>query len=115
MFADKVALVTGGSRGIGAATCRALARHKAFVYINYHENQAAAEEVLASIRHDGGDGVGIQASVSDEAQVEQLFKTIRNNSGKLDFLVNNAGMIRDIYLAMMPMRDWSSVIETNLT
>src|SRR5580658_3299201 len=115
MFAQKTALVTGGSRGIGAATCRALARLGSFVYINHRHSEAAAEQVLASIREAGGDGATLRASVSDEAEVAQMFKTIRERSGRLDFLINNAGVIRDIYLGMMPLQDWQSVIDTNLT
>jgi 3-oxoacyl-[acyl-carrier protein] reductase len=114
MFAQKTALVTGGSRGIGAATCRALARHGAFVYINYHSREADAERVLASIREEGGDGLTMRASVSDEADVAQMFATIRQR-GRLDMLINNAGLLRDAYLGMMSLQDWQAVIDTNLT
>jgi 3-oxoacyl-[acyl-carrier protein] reductase len=115
MFNDRVALVTGGSRGLGAAICRVLARRKAFVYVNYHQNEAAAEQVLSSMRAEGGDGATVRADVHDENQVNDLFKTIRKNFGKIDFLVNNAGITRDGYLGMMPLSDWKSVIETNIT
>lgn len=114
MFADRIALVTGGSRGIGAATCRALARHGAFVYINYRDSEAAAASVLESIEQSGGRGAVVRASVRDDADVDQMFKTIRKQSGRLDMLVNNAGIIRDTYLGMMQPDDWSSVIDTNL-
>jgi len=115
MFAQKTALVTGGSRGIGAATCRALARHGAFVYINYFSREAEAERVLASIREEGGDGVALRASVRDETDVAQMFAAIRQRSGRLDLLINNAGLLRDAYLGMMSLQDWQTVIDTNLT
>ena len=115
MFAQKTALITGGSRGIGAATCRALARHGAFVYINYNSREADAERVLASIREAGGDGLTIRASVREEADVAQMFATIRKRDGRLDMLINNAGLLRDAYLGMMSLQDWQAVIDTNLT
>ena len=114
MFTGKVALVTGGSRGIGAAICRDLGRLNAFVYINYRENEAAAQQVLDSIRESGGNGAMVRAAVQNEAEVGQLFQTIRKDSGKLDLLVNNAGIIRDAYLGMMQPSDWTSVMDTNL-
>ena len=115
MFAQKIALVTGGSRGIGAATCVALARNHAFVYINYLNNEEAAKQVLEAVREAGSDGALVQAAVHDKTAVETMFRGIRNSSGRLDLLVNNAGVIRDVHLGMMSLEDWTSVIDTNLT
>ena len=115
MFSGKIALVTGGSRGIGAAVCRDLARHKAYVYINYLQNQAAAEDVLEAVRQAGGEGETLQASVADPDAVIDMFKAIKKGSGKLDLLVNNAGILRDGLLGMMPTKDWTDVLDTNLT
>jgi len=114
-FAGKIALVTGGSRGIGAATCRTLARDGAFVYINYRSRAEEAAQILDAIRESGGDGALAPASVSDPDQVAAMFKIIREQHGRLDLLVNNAGVMRDTYLGMMSLPEWQSVIDTNLT
>jgi 3-oxoacyl-[acyl-carrier protein] reductase len=108
-------LVTGGSRGIGAATCVELARHGAHVYINFVRDGDAARSVLAEVEEAGGSGVLVQASVADGDAVTAMFKQVRKESGKLDFLVNNAGILRDQYLGMMSDDDWQAVIDTNLT
>lgn len=115
MFSDKIALVTGGSKGIGAAICRELARHHAYVYVNYHSSEEAAEEVLAALRQAGGDGEIIQASVADPEAVAEMFQHVRKSSGRLDLLVNNAGIVRDGYLGTMSDQAWQEVIDTNLT
>lgn len=115
MFSGKIALVTGGSRGIGAAVCEDLARQNAYVYINYVQNQAAAEDVLEAVRKAGGEGEILQASVADPGAVAEMFKAVKKGSGKLDLLVNNAGILRDGLLGIMPDKDWTDVIDTNLT
>ena len=115
MFSGKIALVTGGSKGIGAAICRELARLGAYVYINFNRSEQAAEAVLESIQQAGGDGKTIQASVSENERVEEMFQVIRKEWKKLDILVNNAAIMRDSYLGMMSMNNWQDVIDTNLT
>ncbi len=110
----KIALVTGASRGIGAAIAQSLAAKGAYVYINYHQQDDAARSVLASIEKAGGMGEVIQASVSDSEAVAWLFLQIKAKFKRLDILVNNAGVTRDRYLAMMPYQDWQTVLETHL-
>lgn len=88
----KVALVTGGSRGIGAATAKALAEEGADVAISYASSPGKAEAVVANLKSKGVRAVAIQADQSDPGQVEQLVKSVVNRFGRLDILVNNAGV-----------------------
>lgn len=89
----KVLLVTGGSRGIGAATCLLAARAGYAVAVNFSANSLAADEVVRSIRASGGQAVALQADVADEAQVLSMFSRIDAKFGRLDALVNNAGVV----------------------
>jgi 3-oxoacyl-[acyl-carrier protein] reductase len=112
---DQVALVTGGSRGIGRAIALALATEGAKVAVNYASSSTAADEVVAEITAAGGDAIALQADVSDGDQVENLVKTITEKWGKIDVLVNNAGITRDTLLLRMKPEDWQAVINLNLT
>ncbi|AVS83665.1 oxidoreductase [Paracidovorax avenae] len=89
----KVVLVTGGSRGIGAATARLAARRGWAVAVNYARDAAAAGRVVDTIRAEGGEAVAIQADVADEPQVVALFETVDTQWGRLSALVNNAGVV----------------------
>lgn len=89
----KVLLVTGSSRGIGAATARLAARRGYAVAVNYTANPAAADAVVATIRADGGEAIAVQADVSREDQVLAMFRTIDAQLGRLTALVNNAGVV----------------------
>jgi len=89
---DKIALVTGASRGIGAATARALAAHGATVAVNYWQSKDAAESVVADIKAGGGKAAAIKANVTSEADVRTMVKTITSEMGPVDFLILNAGM-----------------------
>ena len=111
---DKVALVTGGSRGIGRAICIALARAGAQVIINYRSSQDEAENLCGEIEAAGGQAVSCQADVADENQVEALFKFVEQEFGRLDILVNNAGVIKDTLLLSMKLSDWDKVLDANL-
>jgi 3-oxoacyl-[acyl-carrier protein] reductase len=110
----RVALVTGGGRGIGRAIALALAECGATVAINYRGNAAAAEETLAALTAAGGKASATQADVGDSAAVERLFKDLLGAYGKLDILVNNAGITRDGLLMRMKDEDFDAVLNTNL-
>jgi 3-oxoacyl-[acyl-carrier protein] reductase len=104
-----VALVTGGSRGIGAAISRELAAAGARVAVNYRSGREAAEKVAAEIG-----GLAVQADVSDPEQAQGLVERVEAELGELDILVNNAGVTRDTLIARMSDEDWEVVLETNL-
>jgi 3-oxoacyl-[acyl-carrier protein] reductase len=103
---ERVALVTGGGKGIGAAVSRALAGMGATVHVNYRSDSAAAEQVAQEIG-----GVAVKCDVSDGAAVEAMIKAI----GRVDILVNNAGAVRDKLLLRMTEADWNDIIATDLT
>ena len=109
MFSGKVAIVTGGSRGIGRAIVKALARDGAKVAFTYAQNKAAADEVA-----NGETIIGIQADVTNFDQARDLVKQVKEKFGRIDILVNNAGITRDKLLLMMSEKDWDDVIDTNL-
>jgi len=113
-FADKVAVVTGSSRGIGRAIALRLAEGGAKVVVNYRGNEAAANEVLAQIRASGGQAIAFQADVSQVAEAEALIDAAKKEFGRIDILVNNAGTTRDTLLMRMSEEDWDVVIDTNL-
>ena len=90
---NHVALVTGGSRGIGRATCLRLAKAGASVAVNYRRNEKAADEVVGQIEAEGGRALALQADVSDRAAVEAMIGRVREALGTVDILVNNAGIL----------------------
>ena len=113
-FADKVAIVTGASRGIGRAIALRLARGGARVVVNYRNNEAAACEVVEQIRAAGGEAIAVQADVSRVAEAEALIDAAKKAFDRVDILVNNAGTTRDTLLMRMSEDDWDVVIDTNL-
>ncbi|HSX92368.1 MAG TPA: SDR family oxidoreductase [Hydrogenophaga sp.] len=114
-MSDKVLLVTGGSRGIGAATCRLAAKAGWAVAVNYATNSLAADEVVRAIRADGGRAMAVQAQVEDEAQVLRMFEQIDAKLGRLTGLVNNAGVVdRRARLDEMDMARWRRMFDINV-
>jgi 3-oxoacyl-[acyl-carrier protein] reductase len=113
-FEGKVAIVTGGSRGIGRACALELAAGGARLIVNYHQNAAAAEEVVAAIRARGGEAAARQADVSQFAEAEALVRFAIESYGDLQILVNNAGITRDGLIMTMSESDWDLVQSTNL-
>jgi 3-oxoacyl-[acyl-carrier protein] reductase len=113
-FEGKIAVVTGGSRGIGRAVALELGRGGASVVVNYHNNKTAAEDVVNAIQESGGKAVTFQADVSDFGQCEGLIKHAIEHFGDLHILINNAGITRDGLIMTMSESDWDDVIDTNL-
>ena len=105
----KVALVTGGSRGIGAAISRELGRAGARVAVNYRSGREAAEEIAAEVG-----GIAVGANVGDPGEAQALVEQVESELGDVDALVNNAGVTRDTLIARMSDEDWDEVIDTNL-
>jgi 3-oxoacyl-[acyl-carrier protein] reductase len=113
-FEGKVALVTGASRGIGRAIALRLAAEGASVVVNYRSNATAAGAVCEEITTQGSQACVVQADVAVAADVERLVKTALEAFGRIDVLVNNAGITRDTLIMRMSEDDWDSVIDTNL-
>jgi 3-oxoacyl-[acyl-carrier protein] reductase len=105
----KVALVTGGSRGIGAAVARELGGAGARVAVNYRSSADGAKQVADEIG-----GIAVEADVADPASAAALVEQVEEELGDLDCLVNNAGVTRDGLIARMSDEDWEAVVETNL-
>jgi 3-oxoacyl-[acyl-carrier protein] reductase len=115
-LSGKVALVTGGSRGVGRAICIRFGELGARVAVNYHSNETAAQEVVAAIKAmgKGGDAIAVQGDVSKTDEAQKVVKATTDVFGRLDILVNNAGTTRDNLLALMKEDDWDYIINTNL-
>jgi len=111
-----VVLVTGGSRGIGAATAKYLAKQKYAVCINYLSNEVEAKKVVAEIECEGGKAIAVQADVSKEADVARLFNVIDQSLGDITHLVNNAGMLLpQMRVSEMSAERINKVLTTNVT
>lgn len=111
---EKTALVTGASRGIGRAIALALAKEGYAVAVNYAGSREAAESVRDEITAAGGRAFILQGDVSSAEDVDRIFKTVKEEFGFLDVLVNNAGITRDSLLVRMKENQWDEVIDTDL-
>ena len=112
---ERVALVTGGSRGIGRAACAELARGGWAVAINYRSDAEAAKETLELVEAAGAEGIVVQGDVSRPDQVEAMFSHVEDALGAVGVLVNNAGVRADTLGARMSDEAWAEVLDTNLT
>jgi 3-oxoacyl-[acyl-carrier protein] reductase len=115
LWRDKVALVTGGSRGIGRQIAVKLAESGMKVAVNYRGNEEAARETEALVRQKGTDCLVIPSDIADISQAQSLIAAVLEHWGRLDVLVNNAGIARDTLLLRMKDEDWHDVVQTDLT
>ena len=115
LLQDKVAIVTGASRGIGRAIAIELATQGAIAVVNYASSSAAAEAVVTEITSVRDQAIAIQADVSKGDQVDALVNTVMEKFSRVDILVNNAGITRDTLLLRLKPEDWQAVIDLNLT
>ncbi|HRH87271.1 MAG TPA: 3-oxoacyl-ACP reductase family protein [Rubrivivax sp.] len=113
-LAGKVALVSGGSRGIGRAIVELFAGDGMDVVFFYRDNAAAANEVVAAVQAAGGRAQAVQADVGDAAAVAEAVDRIVDSRGRIDVLVNNAGIVRDNLLGMLEDEDIRAVLDTNV-
>lgn len=111
---DKITLVTGGSRGIGAAVCLALAKAGAHVAVNYHTRREAAERVCSEIQALGRRAIAVQADVSRSAAVNEMLSCVEHQFGSVSILVNNAGIARPQKIEDIREADWDELIDVNL-
>ncbi|MFZ2039155.1 MAG: 3-oxoacyl-[acyl-carrier-protein] reductase [Desulfobacterales bacterium] len=111
---QRTVVVTGGSRGIGRAVCRVFGVPGCRVFFNYAAAAAAAGEVEQMVAAAGGRATGIQADVTDETSVKAFIDRVLTETGRIDVLVNNAGITRDGLLVRMKADDWDAVVDTNL-
>lgn len=110
----KVALVTGGSRGIGRAICIALAQQGATVAVNYYQSRDQAEDVVRNIEATGGQAISVQGDVRQPQDAERIVQETVDRFQRLDILVNNAGFNRDTLILRMSVEDWDEVMALNL-
>lgn len=111
----KVALITGGTKGIGKAIALSLAGYGAKVIVNYISDAETAEQTRKEIEKINGFGLAFRADVSNYEEVQEMIDSIINKTDKLDILINNAGITRDSLLFSMKDDDWKKVIDINLT
>lgn len=113
-FDGRVAIVTGGSRGIGRAIVKELSSRGANVAFSFTRNREMADELVAELKNSDRRVVAYQADVTDFAAADAMVKQVKGELGSIDYLVNNAGITRDKLIMMMSQEDWDAVIDTNL-
>ncbi|MCS7253267.1 MAG: 3-oxoacyl-ACP reductase family protein [Armatimonadota bacterium] len=113
-LSNKVALVTGASRGIGAAIAIRLAKEGASVAVNYRQDAEGAMRVVGLIQSQGGEALAIQADVRDASQVNEMFSKVVAQWGKVDILINNAGILKESFVMLMSEAEWNEVVDTSL-
>ncbi len=111
----KIVLVTGGSRGIGAAISIELASSEFIVVVNYNNSKSQADLIVNQIIEKGGEAVSIQANIANSSECKRLFEEIEKTVGSVDILINNAGITRDKSFRKMELNEWEEVINTNLS
>ena len=111
---DKIALVTGGTRGIGREIALALAKEGTNIAITYTSNEEKALEVVEEIKANGVNAIAVKANVVNNDEVLHMVKTVEEDLGTIDILVNNAGITKDNLLIRMSEEDWDSVLDVNL-
>lgn len=114
LMQDKVAIVTGSSRGLGRAIAKEFADHGAKVVVNYYQSKEPAEQLVAEIRAAGGEAIVVHAGVAHPDECQALVETTVKEFGGLDILVNNAGVNRDRTIRRMTVEEWQEVINTDL-
>lgn len=112
---NRVALVTGGSRGIGRGIAMRLAQEGARIAISYRSNKAAAQQALRQFQASGADCVAVETDVTDAAKAEQLVGTVADRYGRVDILVNNVGGFRWGTLAESSLQEWQAIFDSNLS
>lgn len=110
----KIAVVTGASKGIGRACALRLAKDGMTVVVNYSHSDAEAAKAVEEIKAAGGDAVAYKADVSDLDQVKEMFKFVSDTYGRVDVLVNNAGIVRDEYLLMLTQENLDKCLDLNI-
>jgi len=113
-FQGRTAIVTGAARGIGRAICLALAREGCDIAFNYHRSAGQAETLVSELTGMGRRAKAYATSVADPAAVESMVAEVKAEFGSVDYLVNNAGIIRDKLILRMTEQDWDDVLDTNL-
>ncbi len=114
MLENKIALVTGASRGIGKAIAEELAGSGATVIVNYNGSKDAAENLVEEIIASGGEAVAYRCNVADASSCETMIREIQKTYGRIDILVNNAGIVKDNLLIRMSEEEFDAVVDTNL-